>query len=111
MSGVFGNMIWFEESFMLFKDKEKYEAGREGEQYVYFYCNGKVRGQFTIALDRYVYDLEIYEEYRGQGYGNLMIKEMVERFTDDSQRPLWLAVKDKNAPAVHLYNKYGFVNL
>jgi ribosomal protein S18 acetylase RimI-like enzyme len=93
---------------MLFKDKEKHDAGRREEQYIYFYYKGKIRGQFTLAADRYVYDLEIYEQYRGQGYGNIMIREMVERFTNDAQRPLWLAVEDKNAPAVHLYNKYGF---
>ena len=38
-----------------------------------------------------------------------MIKEMVERFNNDAKRPLWLAVEDTNAPAIHLYNKYGFV--
>ena len=94
---------------MLFKDREKYDASCRREQYIYFYYDGKIRGQFTIAADRYVYDLEIYEEYRGQGYGNLMIKEMVDRFSNDVKRPLWWAVEDKNAPAVHLYKKYGFV--
>jgi ribosomal-protein-alanine N-acetyltransferase len=93
---------------MLFKDRDKESAGFYDEQYVYFYCDGQIRGQFSINSQRYVWNLEIYEQFRNQGYGNLMIKEMVERFSSDICRPLNLRVLNDNYKARHLYEKYGF---
>ena len=97
---------------MLFKDKNKRYAGESGEQFIYFAYNGKIIGQFTLensdGTERYVYDLEIYEEYRNQGYGNLMIAEMVEKYGSYKNISLTLGVLIDNLPALHLYQKYGF---
>ena len=97
---------------MLFKDRDKEYAGYACEQTVYFAHNGKIRGQFVIQnsddKERYVYNLEIYEEYRNQGYGNLMIAEMVEKYGNYNNISLTLRVLIDNLPALHLYQKYGF---
>lgn len=97
---------------MLFKSRDKEYVGGACEQIVYFAHEGKIRGSFVIQnsdnKERYIYDLVIYDEYRNQGYGNLMIAEMVEKY-GNYNIPLTLAVLTENLPALHLYQKYGFI--
>ena len=97
---------------MLFKNRNKKYAGGAYEQIVYFAHKGKIRGEFVIQnsdnTERYVCDLQIYEEYRNQGYGNLMIAEMINKY-GNYNIPLTLAVLVENLPALHLYQKYGFI--
>ena len=96
---------------MLFKDRDKEYASGAYEQIIYFAHKGKIRGKFVIQnsnnTERYIYDLQIYEEYRNQGYGNLMIAEMINKY-GNYNIPLTLAVLAENLPALHLYQKYGF---
>lgn len=97
---------------MLFKDRDKEYASGTHEQIIYFAYKGKIRGKFVIQnlynKKRYIYDLEIYDEYRNQGYGNLMIAEIVEKYGNYNNIPLTLGVLIDNLPALHLYQKYGF---
>ena len=97
---------------MLFKDRDKEYASGAYEQIIYFAHKGKIRGKFVIQnsdnTERYIYDLQIYEEYRNQGYGNLMIAEMIDKY-GNYNAPLTLAVLAENLPALHLYQKYGFI--
>ena len=103
---------------MLFRRKEnKYDAGQYGEQTIYYAHNGNIVGEFTIehtysferqSYIRYIKNLCIYTEYRGQGYGNLMIAEMAS-MVKNTPYPLALDVWDDNYRAIHLYEKYGFV--
>lgn len=97
---------------MLFRHPEsKEDAAYYESQIIYFAYDGKVRGQFEITRDlencRFIRDLQIYEQYRGQGYGNLMIAEIVQMY-NTIKLPLALCVLVDNAPALHLYQKYGF---
>lgn len=96
---------------MLFKDRDKEYASGSYEQIVYFAHEGVIRGKFVIYnshnTERYICDLVIHEEYRNQGYGNLMVAEMVEKY-GNKQIPLTLRVLANNLPALHLYQKYGF---
>ena len=98
---------------MLFKGRDKRYASEVGEQIVYFAHEGIIRGEFILQYsygidERYIYDLQIYEEYRNQGYGNLMIAEMVEKYGNYKNLPLTLGVLRDNLPALHLNQKYGF---
>ena len=95
---------------MLFRNRNKTSKWDE-DRIIYFAYNNKTMGEFTIMRDgdeRYIYNLEIYEEYRNQGYGNLMIAEIVELY-NNTPYPLTLAVAIDNSKALHLYKKYGFV--
>lgn len=93
---------------MLFKDQDKERAGNEMEQIVYYVNpNNIIVGSFVINSLGFISDLRIEEEYRGQGYGNKMIAEMVERF--GKNRQLTLMVLPNNIRAQHLYFKYGFI--
>lgn len=97
---------------MLFRHPEsKKEAASYESQIIYFAHDGKIRGQFEIGRGlgrcRFIRDLQIYEQYRGQGYGNLMIAEIVQMYKT-IKLPLALCVLVDNAPALHLYQKYGF---
>ena len=93
---------------MLFKSRDKERAASEMEQIVY-YANpcGIIVGSFIINSEGYVSDLSIKKKYRGQGYGNRMIAEMVEQF-GNRNKPLHLMVLPENTRAQHLYQKYGF---
>ena len=97
---------------MLFKGRDKEYAGCAHEQIIYFAHKGKIRGKFVIQnpynIKRYIYDLEIYDKYRNQGYGNLMIAEIVEKYGNYNNISLTLGVLTDNLPALHLYQKYGF---
>ena len=96
---------------MLFKDKNKKIASSLREQIVYFAHKGKIVGSFIIQNTgdnkRHISDLIIYEKYRNQGYGNLMVAEIIKLY-ENKCIPLELAVLAKNLPALHLYQKYGF---
>lgn len=80
----------------------KHYSCEENEEIIYFVYKRKIRGEF-INLGDFIWNLKIYEKYRGQGYGNKLIAEMVTKFPF-----LKLMVKTDNTVALHLYQKYGF---
>ena len=93
---------------MLIRSRKMKGPNKFREQWIFFSHGGQVRGQFLIDFENYVSSLEIYPQYRGQGYGNLMIKEMTERFGHNLRYPLCLKVAVSNSIARHLYEKNGF---
>lgn len=56
----------------------------------------------------YLYGLEIFEEYRGQGYGNTLLLQVISDLVSWNPLPLRLQVSGENIPAVSLYKKTGF---
>lgn len=56
----------------------------------------------------YLYGLEIFEEYRGQGYGNALLLQVISDLESYNPLPLKLQVSGDNIPAVSLYKKTGF---
>ena len=53
------------------------------------------------------WDFRIFEEFQGKGYGTLMLKEIIKRYTKYG-KPLVLYVYKNNDIAIHLYKKLGF---
>lgn len=68
----------------------------------YFFYKGKIRGEF-IYDDGTLWNLKIYDKYRGRGYGNKMIAKIIKKYSY-----LNLFVESNNTIALHLYQKYGF---
>ena len=53
----------------------------------------------------YIWDVEIKFGYRNQGYGEKMIRELIQRFPD---KTICLRVRFENDAAIKLYSKLGF---
>ena len=51
----------------------------------------------------YLYDLEVYSRFRGQGYGNSIMNYIMRNY-----RVTQLCVEPDNKAAIHLYKKFGF---
>ena len=75
-----------------------------------FYKKGKHIGVFRINnfydQTRQIWDLSIKEEYRGQGFGQQMLKELLTKFAKN--RKIALGCKKNNTIALHIYQKFGF---
>lgn len=72
----------------------------------WFSYEGKYIGSFIMDEDdNTIWNLSIKEEYRNQGYGLLMMQDILVRF---GHRPVYLYVENDNTAAMHLYQKVGF---
>ena len=58
----------------------------------------------------YLHSLEIYEEYRGKGYGKSLLINILDRLKKYKVRWIGLTVANDNKNALHLYNSLGFKN-
>ena len=92
---------------MLFKRSKYKSYDGEYDCWYLFIHNNVIKGQFNITNTGYIFDLSIYEEYRDQGLGTIMLKELVEKF--GSHLPLNLYVLTDNKRARRVYEKSGFV--
>ena len=85
-----------------------FDEGRSYHPTHYFVYEGKYIGSFIIYDDDDYYsiwNLSIKEKYRNQGYGKLMMLDIMMRF---GHKPLELYVLDSNLVAQHLYESVGF---
>lgn len=74
---------------------------------VTFYdSNEKIGEASASAIDTneaFLYDVEVFEKYRGQGYGNDIISYMLKHYKINE-----LTVEKTNTIAINLYKKFGF---
>jgi ribosomal protein S18 acetylase RimI-like enzyme len=72
-----------------------------------FYDNDNHIGTASVCgikdNNAFLYDLEVFPEYRGKGYGNDITKFMINKY-DIKQ----LYVRKDNTKAINLYKKFGF---
>lgn len=52
----------------------------------------------------FLFDVMIYNQFQNNGYGTLMIKELIKSY----KKPLSLYVDKSNKKAIHIYKKLGF---
>lgn len=76
-----------------------------------FYKKGKHIGDFKITKScgsqpKSIWNLSIKEEYRGQGYGQQMLKELLMKFAKNQK--IALGCEKNNNIALHIYEKFGF---
>lgn len=86
--------------------KNFYEDG-EGFEIV-FYKNGIQVGKACTAnfegkSNNFLHGLEVYEQYRNNGYGSAIVEYMVDKYNVDT-----LYVANDNMIAISLYKKFGF---
>lgn len=56
----------------------------------------------------YISHVVVYKPYRGMGYGNQLVKLIIEIGRHSQVNYIWLHVQKDNLLAKHLYLKYGF---
>lgn len=65
-------------------------------------------GFWDIIDDAQIMNVAVDTEYRGKGYGNLLIEEFIREAKDRNLDTMSLEVRVSNEPAIKLYEKYGF---
>lgn len=83
---------------------EKYSSC--GDMNYEFLLNGEEVGKFYIR-NNCIWDLEIFEEYRNRGYGELMLRKLLNR----RKKSVFLKVLFDNEYAIKLYKKLGFIEM
>jgi diamine N-acetyltransferase len=85
----------------------------------YFVENGEIKGHILLDLDELaeegiisLWEVEIYEKCRRQGFAKKMIKETIDYISRTFEYPyvekVTLLVEKNNEIALNLYKKFGF---
>lgn len=74
----------------------------------FFNSNHELIGQSAISAvdtnDAFLYDVEVYPSYRGEGYGNSIVQYCLDNYDVTT-----LTVEPSNSRAINLYKKFGFI--
>ena len=78
-----------------------------------FICksNGQVVGYGQIIFNKELYTIAnvgILDEYRKQGYGEMLVKYLIQLCHENSIQSVYIRVENNNNKALSLYNKIGF---
>ena len=90
---------------MLRKAKERMVLGSRYDYYLEDKVIGSVWVEKQLHNRLYIWDVEVKFGYRNQGYGEKMIRELIQRFPD---KTIFLRVRFENDAAINLYSKLGF---
>jgi ribosomal protein S18 acetylase RimI-like enzyme len=102
-------------TYTLSKRQLHYLQQRQSTVFLVAEQDGRIVGE-GIALVRHhkqsvsgrVYSLAVDPASRGQGIGQLLMREMVEQLRHRAVRRIYLEVEASNAPAIGLYQHLGF---
>ena len=67
-----------------------------------------VYGHLDPEDDKVWLGLAVTEKRQGQGFGKKMMQELMNFAEDHRLEKIHLSVDNDNAPAIHLYKKFGF---
>lgn len=59
----------------------------------------------------YLYAYRIHKNYRGQGWGKLLLTTVIDTLEKEGYKELTVGVEDDNILARHIYEAYGFTEL
>jgi ribosomal-protein-alanine N-acetyltransferase len=67
---------------------------------------------YTYLLDEIeILDVFVEEKYRRQGYGKMLIEEVLKNIKPDLEAKVFLEVREGNEPAIGLYLSYNFFEI
>ncbi len=69
-----------------------------------------VCGVTNISGDGDINNVAVEERYRGRGIATMLLEEMILQGTELGIENFTLEVRVSNAPAIHVYEKLGFVS-
>lgn len=90
------------EQEMLKNEYAYYVLALDGEE-VIGYC-----GAWLILDECHITNVAVLSTYRGNGIGEALMREMMQRTARKGARSMTLEVRVSNDPALHLYRKLGF---
>jgi ribosomal protein S18 acetylase RimI-like enzyme len=115
------NVAWLQKYFyvepideVMLSDPRSYIIEKGG--HIFFATiNGKVAGTFALmkqANDAYeLSKMAVDEQYQGQNIGNQMLAFSLEKAAALGAEKIILYSNTRLGPAIHLYKKYGFVEV
>lgn len=65
-------------------------------------------GYTNVCHEANIDNVVVAEKYRNQGIAQAMLKELIARGEADQVEAFTLEVRVSNAPAIHIYEKFGF---
>lgn len=92
----------------------KEELESENSSYLIARMNDEIIGfaGIKVVLDEAdIMNIVIKKNYRNQGIGTLLLENLISLAKRLNLNSLSLEVSEKNLPAIHLYQKFGFESL
>lgn len=89
----------------------KSELESDSSHYLVVKYNSKIIGFAGIKVilpDADIMNIVVKKDFRNQGIGSLLLKELINLSKSLNIKNLFLEVNEKNTPAISLYNKFGF---
>ena len=89
----------------------KSELESDSSHYLVVKDNSKIIGFAGIKVilpDADIMNIVVKKDFRNQGVGSLLLKELINLSKSLNVKNLFLEVNEKNTPAISLYNKFGF---
>lgn len=89
----------------------KSELESDSSHYLVVKDNSKIIGFAGIKVilpDADIMNIIVKKDFRNQGIGSLLLKELINLSKSLNIKNLFLEVNEKNTPAILLYNKFGF---
>ena len=74
--------------------------------------DGKVcgyAGMWKIIDEGHITNLAVHPDYRGKGYGKMLIQSLISYSRENGISAITLEVRKSNIPAITLYESFGFV--
>ena len=68
-------------------------------------------GMVCVPEDGDITNVAVDEKCRNKGIGKLLVGGMIERSAKRGVKNIFLEVRVSNAPAIHLYESFGFENV
>jgi len=65
-------------------------------------------GLWKVLEEAHITSVTIRKEYRGQGYGRILVSFILSLAANSGLTEATLEVRESNAPAIHLYETMGF---
>ena len=89
----------------------KSELESVSSHYLVVKDNSKIIGFAGIKVtvpDCDIMNIVVKKDFRNQGIGSLLLKELINLSKSLNVKNLFLEVNERNTPAILLYNKFGF---
>lgn len=89
----------------------KSELESHTSHYLVVKDNSKIIGFAGIKVtvpDCDIMNIVVKKDFRNQGIGSLLLKELINLSKSLNVKNLFLEVNERNTPAILLYNKFGF---
>lgn len=89
----------------------KSELESSNSYYIVVKDNSNIVGFAGIKLvipDCDIMNIVVKKDFRNQGIGSLLLKELINLSKSLNVKNLFLEVNERNTPAILLYNKFGF---